>query len=359
MNCLKKTILKSFILGVALAASFNFALAQQQPAAEGITISPPLKDITVNPGEVNEQKIQITNPTNNLIELYPSVMNFQSSGEGGEPKFYPASDESSKFSLAHWIKFTQTKVVLTPQQVVEFAYTITVPQDAEPGGHYGVVFLATQPPTSDTQVSQVSIASMVGSLVLLRVPGDIVERGNLDEFSAPWFYFKPPVPFATFFSNKGNIHFKPEGEITIRNWQGKEVDRININPTNGNILPDSRRNFEVKWAAPAAPFWKIPVGRFSADLRAVYGQSDQTLGSKIYFWIIPWWVIIAALIALLIIIIFLIRFRKKRKKKKAEKKNDPPTSANSFQPEMRSETPSVSTPNPKQDDFVRPPRRYV
>ena len=314
MKSLEKIFFITFILGAVLAAAFQFALAQAQPAAEGITISPPLNEITLKPGDVTEQKIQITNPTTNVIELYPSVMNFQSSGDGGEPKFYSASDESNKFSLAQWISFGQTKLALTPQQVANFSYTITVPQDAEPGGHYGVVFLATQPPASDKQASQVSIASMVGSLVLVRVPGNIVEKGNLDEFSAPRFYFKPPVPFTVFFSNQGNIHYKPEGEITIRNWRGREIDKIDINPTKGNILPDSRRKFALSWKDSKEPFWQIPVGRFSANLHVVYGANGNVIDGKVYFWIIPWWVIIAAFLFLVLVIFFLIKIIRRRKK---------------------------------------------
>jgi hypothetical protein len=342
-----------FYLGllIFLGSCFRFSAAQQSPA-EGITISPPIADLSLNPGQESEQKIQVTNPTENLLELYPSVMNFNASGESGEPGFYPASDEASKFSLAHWITLSQPKIAVAPMQVVEFKYKINVPLDAEPGGHYGVVFLATKPPEADAAASQVSIASQVGSLVLVRTPGDITEEGSLEEFSAPWFFFKPPVSFAAFIKNNGNIHWKPKGEITIRDWQGKEKARIDINPKRGNVLPDSRRKFEEKWDAPATPFWKIPVGKFSADLRVVYGQNDKTLGSKIYFWIIPWWLIIGVAVLFLALIIFCIR-RWRKKRKLAAEKNKPPS--NMSPPPSQQSNPSMGSNSNSQ----APPRRYI
>jgi hypothetical protein len=324
----RKKIFSNILFFVLLGAVFSlytldFSLAQA-PAGrpEGLTISPPIEELTLNPGETSDQKIQVTNPTNELLEFYPSVMNFGAGGESGEPNFYPDSSQEKPFSMASWITVDQSKIAILPNQVSNLNYKIAVPQNAEPGGHYGVVFLGTEPPAASGEVSQVAIASKVGSLVLVRVPGDIQEEGNLEEFSTPWFYFQPPIAFTTFIRNKGNIHFKPEGEITIRNWRGKVSERIAINQLNGNVLPESRRKFEVKWDAPAKPFWKIPIGRFSADLRAVYGQSEQTFGSKIYFWIIPWWIIILAAVLVLILIIFIIR-RKKRKNRK------PPTTPGS------------------------------
>ena len=321
MNLKNRQFIYIFYLAL-LGAVFSlwragFSLAQPAPVpVEGTTISPPIVEITLNPGEQSEQKIQVTNPTENLLELYPSVMNFAAAGEGGEPDFYSASEESRRFSLAHWITISQPKIAIAPQQVVEYRYKITVPPDAEPGGHYGVVFMGTEPPAASSDASQVAIASKVGALILVRTPGDIREEAALEEFSTPWFFFEPPVVFTTFIRNKGNIHFKPEGEITIKNWRGKVAQRIALNQLNGNVLPESRRKFEVKWDAPAKPFWKIPIGRFSADLRAVYGQGGHALGSKIYFWIIPWWIIIAVVALVLILAIFFIIRRKRRKNKK-------------------------------------------
>jgi hypothetical protein len=346
-----------FFLGllIFLSSCFRFSHAQQSPA-EGITISPPINELTINPGQEIVQKILVTNPTENLLELYPSVMNFEAAGEGGEPNFYPPAEEARKFAIARWISLSQSKIALSPRQEISFEYTIKVPSDAEPGGHYGVVFLGTKPPEINAGASQVSIASQVGSLILVRVPGDITEEAALEEFSAPWFYFKPPVPFSVFIRNKGNTHFKPEGEITIRSWGGKEVERIPINPKNGNVLPDSRRRFDTNWL-PTSSFWRIPVGRFSADLRTVYGSTDKTLDGKLYFWILPWWFIITVLTLIIIIIYFLIRRKRKRKKGGNDKKRNPP--ANNIPQEKIVETLPYNAPEQKQSNPPRPPRRYI
>ena len=306
-------IKKIILLSITLALLISIDLANAQIPGEGLTISPPIFELTLRSGETSSQTIKITNPTEKLMEVYPVVMNFKAKGEGGEPDFYSASEEEAKFSLAHWIKFNQTKLALTPEQMVEFKYQIAVPKDAEPGGHYGVVFFATEPPTPEEDISQVAIASMIGSLVLVKVPGAIIEKGFLEEFSAKKFYFKLPVDFAIKIANLGNVHFKPQGEITIKNWRGKEIDQVTANEARGNVLPDSTRKFEEKWEKNGLIF-----GRFSANFKAVYGESEKTLDGKLVFWIIPWWLIVILAIIIVLIIITIIIIGKKRKTKKRQ-----------------------------------------
>ena len=286
-----------------------------QNTGEGLTISPPISDLSLKPGDISEQTVRITNPTDKLMEIYPQVQNFRAKGEGGEPDFYPASNDESKFSLASWIKFSQSKIALTPEQVAEFKYRINVPIDAEPGGHYGVIFFATEPPKTEANSNQVSVASKIGSLVLVRIPGDIKENGKITDFSANKFFFKGPVLFTTRIQNSGNIHFKPKGQIIIKNWQGKSIESIEFNTANGNVLPESTRKFEEKWQSS-----KWTFGYFSANLALSYGETNQTLSGKLTFWIIPWWLITVLII--IVIILIVINWRKKARKPKPRASNN-------------------------------------
>jgi len=297
------TVIFSFFL---ILSSFQFASAQI--SGDGLTISPPILELETKPGETYNQIIKITNPTNNLIEVYPQVMNFRASGEGGEPAFYPATEEEANFSLAQWIKFNQSKVALTPEQVVEFNYSIEVPADAEAGGHYGVIFFATQPPKAEEDQSQISISSMIGSLILAKVPGTIIEKGFLESFKANRIYLKLPATFQVRISNLGNVHFKPRGDITIKGMFGGESDKIQLNQARGNVLPDSIRKFEEKWNPQ-----KIIIGRYTADLRVVYGESEKTLDDQVVFWVLPLWFLLALGGLIISIIVLIIIIKKKRK----------------------------------------------
>lgn len=311
----------------ALAAFFNVmsAYAQTTPfevAAEGLTLSPPSFEMTLKPGEETAHTIQITNPTKNLIELYPSAGNFTASGDGGEPKYEigtTAIESDSRFSIADWVSFYTPKVALLPEQVVEFRFRIKVPEDAEPGGHYGVVFLGTKPPEDKDKEAQVALSTMVGSLLLVRVPGDVREEMRVEEFRAPWFFWTPPVAFTLFLRNTGTVHTRPSGDIAITDWRGHTVERLDINPKKGSVLPESRRKFDTSWTPEISHFWNIPIGKFHATLKATYGQKSQEVSQQIAFWIIPKWLVITVgiLFGLLVLFIIFLIIRRRRKKKRA------------------------------------------
>ena len=282
------------------------AVAQQ---GEGLTISPPISEIDLTPGKVYDEIIKVTNPTKEIVEVYPVARNFSASGESGTPTI-ESPGEDATYGLASWISFNQTKLALTPEQDIEFKYKITVPADAEPGGHYGAVLFTSQPPKPEGETTQIALASMIGSLILAKVPGDIIEKADVKEFTTNrGIYFKPPVNFTLRITNSGNIHFKPKGEIAISNW-GKTTGSLDINSKKGNILPNSTRKFEdLSFSAKNTQF-----GKFTAKLSATYGEKNQPLTGQVVFWIIPWWLITTIAVLLAVIIFFIVRkIRKNRR----------------------------------------------
>lgn len=315
-----------FYFFVFIVSAFLFlnisAIAAPDSESEGLTISPPISELSLKEGEKEEKTIKITNPTGKTIEVYPKVMDFKAKGEGGEPLFYSANDEDSKFSLSKWISFTQPKIALTPQQVVDFKYTIDVPISAEPGGHYGVMFFASEPPESEANTSNVTLSSMVGSLLLVKVPGEVTENGAIESFGAnKFFYFINNVDFTTRIRNLGNIHFKPKGEIIIKSIFGSEVDRLTVNEQNGNVLPDSVRKFDNKWQSK-----KLLAGLYMAKVHMVYGDSNKAFDRSLKIMIVPWWMLIIIAFLLLAVFTFLVMvIRKIKRKRKAKRsQNTPP-----------------------------------
>ena len=313
----KKNLIAILVASIFLLLPL-ILFAQVENKAEGVTISPPLFEIEFKPGETLTQKIKVTNPVGKQIKVFPSAFDFKAKGETGEPLFLAPSLERRSYSLASWISFSKSFLILEPEEVEDFEYTIKAPQDAEPGGHYGVVFFGTEPPKlEEKDVNQVAIASMVGSLVLAKVPGQIIEKGNLETFSAPKFSFKSPIEFLVRIANIGNIHFKPKGEIRIKNWQGKTIDSVKVNTEEGNVLPDSTRRFTPKWEPKTSLF--SPIGRYKAELKLSYGDSEKELSGELIFWIIPLWFITLLAVLIILAVVLIWRFmRKKRRSKKSE-----------------------------------------
>ena len=177
--------------------------------SEGVTVSPPLTELTIEKGQTATGKIKLTNPLNKLIELYTSTADFLPDGETGGQTFLEPTSENRKFSAASWIKVEQFKIAMTPEEVEEIGYTISVPKDAEPCGHYAVIFFNSKPPELEKDKSQVAIGSQVGALFLINVPeakeGECSPSGIAETFTAPWLNLKMPVNFLTRIYNNGLV----------------------------------------------------------------------------------------------------------------------------------------------------------
>lgn len=320
----RKILLFSLLLTAGIFLVFGEQpFTRAASGGQGLTISPPLSELTIKPGENVTKDIKITNPTDKVITVTPKVMDFKAKGESGEPAFYDASVDDSKYSLSKWITFTQTEIALTPQQVVDFKYNINIPSSAEPGGHYGVVFFATDQNTPQTNSSNVTLNSMVGSLLLVTVPGNITENAALDSFSADKFLYLSGSPkIDAVVRNLGNIHFKPQGEITIKNMLGSESGKLTVNDESGNVLPDSARKFENIWKDG-----KFHLGLYTAKVHLTYGDSGKTLDGSLTFLIIPWWILIIKIVVLIIIVGLIIWLIIRRRRKKKAARNIPPPQA--------------------------------
>jgi hypothetical protein len=109
-----------------------------------------------------------------------------------------------------------------------------VPADASPGSHFGGVFFESKPPQSGS--TGAAIGARVGTVISLRIAGEIVEEILLREFSTERFlYDAPPVGFVTKIENRGNTLARPQGGIEITDMFGKKIAEIDVNLAGGAV----------------------------------------------------------------------------------------------------------------------------
>ncbi len=281
--------------------------------AQGLTVSPPLSESDMNPGSSTKFTIKLSNPTSEEVKVYPIVKDFTSRNEEGDPLFLEPGDASRTYSLSKWVQAEKDQIILAPQQTIGWEYSVVLPKDAGPGGHYGAILFSSSPEVSEGTNNQVGISSMVASLVLINVPGEITESATISDFSSDKiFYQKYPVLINTRITNNGNSHITPMGTIKITNMFGKEVLNSDLNTAKGRILPEGTRKFESKWNT-GGPFWKLPIGRYTVSLNGTYGSNNNTIVASYFFWFFPLWFVIAVPVVLLFLIILTIVIIKKRR----------------------------------------------
>jgi hypothetical protein len=276
------------------AFALVFFMGTKIAGAEGslsVTVTPPLFQITIGPGEKWSSTIKVVNNNPSDVAYYADVMNFEANGESGSSKFMPIIGETPaerSISLASWIQISHEPILIGAGQSREVPFTVDIPIDAAPGGHYAAILIGTQPGNEGSEGSVVKVSSFVSSLLFVRIKGDVHESGRIREFSTDkTLYQEPAANFSVRFENTGNTHLQPQGDITIFNMWGKERGKLLINQKSnfGNVLPKSTRKFEFSWKGEESAF---DIGRYSALVTLGYGSDGkQNASAKIYFWVVP------------------------------------------------------------------------
>ncbi len=286
-------------LGTLFVSGAVFAQQTTGDSGVGIEVSSPLYDYTIAPGKVQQDIIKIKNVGPKEQTFYPEVLDFKSNNQDGSPVFLKQGENSGTYSLAGWISVSKEKITLKPNESAALNFNITVPASAEPGGHYAGILFSTQAP--EPKGNEISLASKVGSLLLVRVAGTAKESAKIVSFDSDKNnYPKADVKFTTTVENIGNVHVQPKGVITIKNIFGGQVASVDVNSLSANILPGSTRIFESAWQDLG-----LKIGPYTATLTLNYGAPAQTLSASTSFWILPWTQIIILLVALIIALVVL------------------------------------------------------
>jgi len=265
----------------------------QQSGALSVTVTPPLIQLTIGPGETWTSSVKIVNSNTYDVTYYSQVMDMEANGEDGHSKFIPLVNipqeaQYEQYSLARWIDISTEPITVAAGSSMNVPFTIRVPKNAEPGGHYAAIMVGTQPSSIGFAGSRMNVSSFVSTLILLQIRGDVVEQGRIREFStSKSLYQTPDVDFTLRFENTGNTHVKPEGQVTIYNMWGKERGAIAINqdPNFGNVLPQSIRRFQFTWSSEQNIF---DIGQYSAVAALSYGtDGKKTVTATAYFWVVP------------------------------------------------------------------------
>lgn len=271
MKCFKSLILIRSISLLFFISSFLFFYSITQ----AVTVGPVKLEISADPGDVITGELFLMNEeTKGTKSFTPDFEIFIE--EGGSKKFL--AEESD---LATWFEIDYP-ITLNSLESKNIPFTLRVPEDASPGGHFVVIWWSIVSP--DT--GEVSIITRAGILVYLTISGDIKEQGQILEFTTQnkkKFFGSSPINFAINFENTGNVHLKPKGEIQIKNIFGRTKAVIDVNTKDISILPQSKKTLNEEWN-----FSGFVFGPYKANLKLVYGETQQEVQKSFWLVIISW-----------------------------------------------------------------------
>lgn len=266
---------------------FSFPTQLQAQTTAGITVIPPKFELFANPGEVVNEVIRVRNESDSPVEFAVFVEDFSSAGEEGRVVLEEGDTESS-FTMKKWIETSTKNILLQPGEEKPVGFTISIPRNSEPGGHYASVIFQIGSGEAPPEGAVATVQHRIGSLVLLRVSGDVVEKAEIQSFTAPSFSTGGPVTIDLRLRNDGTTHVRPNGTLIITNILGAKVEEI---PLDGlNVFPGAVRKMTTEWEP------RSPLGIYTATLVSTYGQQNLPITAATRF-------VVASPVALVIFIV--------------------------------------------------------
>jgi uncharacterized membrane protein YtjA (UPF0391 family) len=268
----------------------------------GITVIPPKFELFSVPGDTLTERVRLINESTFPITVSVVIEDFTSAGEEGEVALEEEGANTS-YSLAKWVEPSVKDIVLQPGEESAVSFDIVVPRDAEPGGHYASILFASG---GESIPGGAAVTQRIGSLILLRVSGNVEENGVIETFSAPTYLQSGPVDFTLRLLNEGNVHIQPRGTIVITNLLNQKVAEL---PLEGaNVLPGAVRKMDTTWEKTNL------FGTYTATLVATYGQQNLPLTAATRFTVASPIATIALIIGLIALVIFIISLFTGRKR---------------------------------------------
>jgi hypothetical protein len=267
-----------------------------QETGQGLRLTPVSFDLNIDKGQTSTGTLHLDNNTGQTQEINVGIENFTAQGEQGEVTL---TNEDSQYALAKWITVSPNHITIANNGRADFTYTIHVPEGAEPGGHFGSLVFSTVPPKSAGSTGAV-VSQSVGSLFLVRVPGDVKENAVIESFKTDKpFYSNGPVNFIIRVKNNSSVHVKPIGVITITN---ELTGRKNVVGVAGeNVLPGAIRQIPAQWEQ------KFLLGKYQAVANLNYGSKNLPVAYSTEFYAFP----VGLGVIILIAVVFFIVFRKR------------------------------------------------
>jgi hypothetical protein len=232
---LRKTV--SALLGLLFLLAFPGAVLAANPQQQGITASPPIQRLELQPGAVFSGSVDISDPGKTEYDFTASAAPFSVKGEEYDLQYASRPD---LVDASRWFTFPTTKYHLKPGQKVSVQYKVTVPKDIAGGGYYAVVFAQADPLPGTGVTGQ----KRVGVLTYMTVAGDIIRQGRVAGFGVPWIQTQPPLHAEVRIQNTGNVHFDSSISLQIKDLFGNVKGEIEADHV---IFPKTTRLVALDW----------------------------------------------------------------------------------------------------------------
>jgi hypothetical protein len=301
------------LIKICLWSALFVAVTLFPPAAKaqeqrGLEISPFLIDLNVPKGGSIESQIEVANRGSETLRFAVVSRDFLP-GDNGQPAFVPDEQiQDHTFSLSSWINLqSPAELTLAPGQSSTVRFSVSPPANTEDGTHYGAILFTLIDAAAAPVAGQVQ--QSVGTILLVSYGQPQASAELRLQPKQTIFWTADTVEVGTLFSNTGNGHVRPKGEIYFKNLFGQTVGSAFVNRDAASVLPKTERQFASAWL----PSW-LSFGPYTAEAVVIYGQERLEIRDQVVIWILPWYLIAAGIVFLAVLLWLIISGRPRYKR---------------------------------------------
>lgn len=320
LNQVRKTFnlsLKIIIPFLIIFLGWQFSALANSEKKENLSVSitPPLLKINLKPGENFSGILRIINNNPYKISADAEIYNFKGLKNGAIEIFSnkpELTEQERKIYLGSWINLKDKKFFIDPYSFSTVPFTITIPNNAEPGGHYALIAVNSKTTENETAKNNIEVIPTLTFPIYLKISGAIEESAQIEKFSTDKkFYPDKKVKFKIIISNNGNVHIAPTGTIKIFNAFNSLSGEISVDKSNGStiILPGSSKEYNIEWDDGGGI---LNFNKYRAVLNLNFGEINaQELSAQTSFWILDFktiFIILGFLFIFLVVVVLIINY---------------------------------------------------
>lgn len=211
-------------------------VAQNEPGV-GLSIVPAIVELPLAANDTF--KITVTNITDESLPVSVGVRALIPIDPNVDSRL------RQRYDASQWIVPEAASLVLQAAEAKTIAFKVDPPTDPGPGGHYALVVFRILTPEAATEATNARVNPEITSVVMLTIPGDINEAGELSVVQPSRWQWPPQRQLAFDFINRGNLHLLPQNRIVILSVSGQVVETLPV--ASHLVLPGTASRFSVDW----------------------------------------------------------------------------------------------------------------
>lgn len=274
----------------------------------GISVSPMIQKIILNPGESYTGSFTVFNQASNQDDLIYETEVIPFFADENYDAIYEKVDNYNQ--IVDWITVDNGSGALSPNSGTDIIYTINVPNDAPAGGQYAAIRVLSvnkQKDNDDGMSTNINVRYGIAYTIFAEISGVTKRQGEIIDVNIPSFMLSGNIMGVSTVQNTGNVH--SEAKYTLQVFplfSDEEIYTNEESPATRTILPNRTLYNEVSWSdTPAMGIFNVI---YTVEFEGVTTQVSKMVIKC------PIWLLFIIIFVIFAIIIWMIsRARSHRK----------------------------------------------